>query len=539
MQLRSLTETLDRPRATGGHRPARVLGLLLLAGAELLGLSLRFDTASLAASPAAWARVLDYAPQALMAGLAALAVLGLILAPRLRERLRALAGPAPDDPWRRALGLHLVLLVSFTLLSPRVLEPSADTSAVLVLAWLLLGLGAALAWLLALAPGERWLDLVGTAVWALGTWARVLWEPLAAATFVVARALLGLVYPVVEALPAERILGVGDFQVRITPACSGLEGMVMVAAFLGVYLHQFRHELRLPQALVLIPLGIAAIWLLNALRIALLIGIGASWSPELAVGGFHSQAGWIGFILVTLGTILLAHRRRLFARHPGAGRAAVAVPAAAEAQLATALLLPWLALMALVVLGSALTQGLDWTYPLRVLLVGALLWHWRPVYRRWPWDWSWGAVGIGVATFVLWLVLAPGSAAGGAALAADLAGLPGWLAAAWVLVRVLGSVVVVPLAEEFAFRGYLLARLSGAPLDGPGRQRLAWPALILSSLAFGLLHGAWAAGTLAGLAFALARCRRGRIMDAVTAHLTTNALIAATVLATGQWRLWA
>ena len=130
MRLSSITKTLDGPRATGWHRPARVLGLLLLAGAELLGLSLRFDTASLAASPAAWARVLDYAPQALMAALAALAVLGLVLAPRRRERLRALAGPAPDDRWRRALGLHLVLLVGFTRLSPRVLEPSADTSGV-------------------------------------------------------------------------------------------------------------------------------------------------------------------------------------------------------------------------------------------------------------------------------------------------------------------------------------------------------------------------------------------------------------------------
>jgi len=32
--------------------------------------------------------------------------------------------------------------------------------------------------------------------------------------------------------------------------------------------------------------------------------------------------------------------------------------------------------------------------------------------------------------------------------------------------------------------------------------------------------------------------RRGRIGDAVVAHATTNALIAATVLIAGKWGLW-
>jgi membrane protease YdiL (CAAX protease family) len=57
-------------------------------------------------------------------------------------------------------------------------------------------------------------------------------------------------------------------------------------------------------------------------------------------------------------------------------------------------------------------------------------------------------------------------------------------------------------------------------------------------VAFGALHGRWLAGTLAGLCYALALYRRGRLGDAVLAHATTNALIAADVLATGTWSLW-
>jgi membrane protease YdiL (CAAX protease family) len=53
-----------------------------------------------------------------------------------------------------------------------------------------------------------------------------------------------------------------------------------------------------------------------------------------------------------------------------------------------------------------------------------------------------------------------------------------------------------------------------------------------------LLHGRWLAGTVAGLLFAAALYRRGRLMDAVVAHATANALITAYVLTTGQWSIW-
>ena len=61
---------------------------------------------------------------------------------------------------------------------------------------------------------------------------------------------------------------------------------------------------------------------------------------------------------------------------------------------------------------------------------------------------------------------------------------------------------------------------------------------LVSSLAFGLLHQRWLAGVLAGMAFAIAQQRNGRLNDAVSAHALANLLIAAAVLTRERWSLW-
>ena len=60
----------------------------------------------------------------------------------------------------------------------------------------------------------------------------------------------------------------------------------------------------------------------------------------------------------------------------------------------------------------------------------------------------------------------------------------------------------------------------------------------MSSIAFGLLHGRWLAGTLAGMAYAAALYRRGLIGEAVYVPMTTDDLIAGYVLWSGRWSLW-
>jgi CAAX prenyl protease-like protein len=141
--------------------------------------------------------------------------------------------------------------------------------------------------------------------------------------------------------------------------------------------------------------------------------------------------------------------------------------------------------------------------------------------------------------FAVWIALVPRHDAAATGLMREgLDGLGAPLAAAWIAVRVLGSVVIVPIIEELAFRGYLLRRLIDANFTEVPCSRFTFVSFAVSSLAFGLMHSAPLAGTLAGMAYAGAQYRKGRLTDAIAAHAVTNALIAVDVLVNGAWALW-
>ena len=124
-------------------------------------------------------------------------------------------------------------------------------------------------------------------------------------------------------------------------------------------------------------------------------------------------------------------------------------------------------------------------------------------------------------------------------IAAGIAHLPASARFVWLLCRTLAAVTTVPIAEELAFRGFLLRRLISPDFDLVDFRRFTYTAVVISSAAFGVLHGGrWIAGTVAGASYAVAMLRRGRIGEAVVAHATTNALLAAWVLVRGDWYLW-
>jgi CAAX prenyl protease-like protein len=124
-------------------------------------------------------------------------------------------------------------------------------------------------------------------------------------------------------------------------------------------------------------------------------------------------------------------------------------------------------------------------------------------------------------------------------MAAGLGALPASGRVAWLVFRTLAAVITVPIAEELAFRGFLIRRLISENFDSLDPRRYTYAAVLLSSVAFGLMHGErWVAGTVAGILYAIALLRRGRIGDAIVAHAITNAGLAAWVLLRGDWGLW-
>jgi CAAX prenyl protease-like protein len=95
------------------------------------------------------------------------------------------------------------------------------------------------------------------------------------------------------------------------------------------------------------------------------------------------------------------------------------------------------------------------------------------------------------------------------------------------------------VAEELAFRGFLLRRLSAIDFESVSFRSTSWYAVLGSAILFGVMHGGrWWLATVAGVVYATLVRRTGRIGDAIVAHAVTNALIALAVVFFGQWQLW-
>jgi CAAX prenyl protease-like protein len=96
--------------------------------------------------------------------------------------------------------------------------------------------------------------------------------------------------------------------------------------------------------------------------------------------------------------------------------------------------------------------------------------------------------------------------------------------------------LTVPLAEELAYRGFLMRRLQSRDFDSLAYERVGWFAIAASAVLFGAAHGAlWLPGCVAGFAYGWIVRRQGRLGEAVTAHMMTNFLVAAVALGSGNW----
>jgi exosortase E/protease (VPEID-CTERM system) len=355
------------------------------------------------------------------------------------------------------------------------------------------------------------------------------------ATFDGVRSVLGLFYSGVVPVPSTLELGTSRFQVTVGGNCSGIEGVGLMLALTIGWLIFARRELRLRRALLLVPAALAMIWLLNLVRIAALIAIGDEGHGDVAIYGFHSQAGWLLFNAVALGFLLTAQHLRWLHKD---SFAPAPLASAQQRNVAAIYLLPFMAVLTASLIGRAVSSGFDWLYPLRPAVAVAMLWVFRADYRRLDWRFGWLGPLAGAAVFALWLGMSRRHG-GTDELGMQLARLAPWQRTGWIAMRALAAVATVPIIEELAFRGYIARRVMSADVEAVPFSRLGILAIAVSAALFGALHGnMWIAGTIAGAVFALVAKLRGRLGEAVAAHATANLLIAAWVLVHGEYRMW-
>ena len=473
------------------------------------------------------------------------------------SRLAGVSNAAPDAIALRVqwLIVHAVLLTGFAALSTMLYRGGDIPFAALALAWHACGLAAALALFAAIAPLQFWLGALrqtgalplysllpaagALLVFKLSQW---LWAPAAAVTF----RIVGLmVHPLVPSLHTDvstLTLITDHFAVQVSEICSGLEGVGLMLAFCTAWLFYFRREYIFPRALIIAPIGMLLIFLLNSVRIAALVLIGDAGYQKIAAVGFHSQAGWIAFNLAAFAVAYaakrstwlnhVAHQADTAAHEGAAGGAAIANDATA------AYLMPLLAILAAGMLAHAMSAGFDFLYPLRIVAAVGALWIYRRSYANLNWRFTWRGVAVGLAVFGMWsafsYVLSTPMG-----MPDELARLSSGARAEWIACRAAAAIITVPIAEELAYRGFLMRRLLSAQFDQVAFSSVRWPAIAISSVLFGVTHGRlWFAGIIAGAAYGALAVRSGKMGESVAAHATTNLLLAGQVLLFGAWQLW-
>ncbi|MFZ5964628.1 exosortase E/protease, VPEID-CTERM system [Thalassococcus sp. BH17M4-6] len=469
------------------------------------------------------------------------AALGILLfaRPAIWHQLRDLSAAPGARGW---LGVHLAGLV--LIFAPLLFVSAAEVNAQFAPIFACLVAGALLAamgglfWLMPPAHWVTWLraqrftqlSILALALLIpdLATALEPLWsvDLLSRLTFFATAITLSLISRDVVVQPEFALIGSDGFVVEVASQCSGIEGFALITGFLTIYAILFRDTLR-PLRFwgVVLPLALLCSWVFNIIRISALILIGARVSPELAVNGFHSFAGWLFFTVLALGVLVVVQAIPWLHRAAPVARG-TAPPLRQDWSVAR--IVPFIVFMVSGIVVQAFFADPALGYPLQALALAGALLYFRAAFAALDWAFDPLAIAAGLGIAVFWIALAPvGEGSANSAIAA----LGPVALTAWIICRIVGTAMLVPVVEEAFFRGYVLARLDSGTLA----SRIA--AVAVSSALFGLLHGRIVAAGLAGVVLALVMLRRGRLTDAIVAHGVANLLIALVALWRGDWAL--
>jgi CAAX prenyl protease-like protein len=158
------------------------------------------------------------------------------------------------------------------------------------------------------------------------------------------------------------------------------------------------------------------------------------------------------------------------------------------------------------------------------------------------------SVGLGILVFFIWIgpdLLIPGyrqsilfsnSIVGNPQGATSAAEKIDWI---FLLFRILGSVVTIPIIEELFWRGWLMRWIVNknflkVPIGFYNTEAFWFVAVLFASE-----HGSyWDVGLVTGAIYNWWAIRTRNLTDCVIAHAVTNLCLAIYVLGWGQWQYW-
>jgi len=377
--------------------------------------------------------------------------------------------------------------------------------------------------------------------WTVNFWSSLLLKPTLNIALALSRS-FGLATQLFPGGIQGPIFGTNQFQVEMWAACSGYEGMGLIILLLSTYCYLQRDHLRIFRTILVIPLAVIAMFFLNAVRIVILIAIGHFYSPKLALDGFHIVGGWINLLIVVVLSLYALNASSYFLKN-----SQLPVPMVwSDAEF----LSPLVAIIVGGILSGIFVTDFAWLYPFQMSIAALVIFYFRKSLRPiviWP---SHVTYIVGVIVFLLWIFLVPIDRTQNQHFFQQIEGAPLGVALLWLICRLIGAAIIVPIAEELAFRGFLLRKMqtwldnffTRGSLFQISPSLISFISMILSlistSLLFGVLHSDILAGSLAGLGFGMVYFYRRKLIDAIVAHAITNTLLAVDVIYFGNWSYW-
>ncbi len=182
-------------------------------------------------------------------------------------------------------------------------------------------------------------------------------------------------------------------------------------------------------------------------------------------------------------------------------------------------------------------------YPIKILpVVLLLIYYWRS-YDELRLDRPkalhvMGALITGAIVFVLWINMDWDFATLGDREVNDPTALRGRAYYAFIIVRLAGAALVVPVFEEIFWRSFVLRYIINQDFTKVKIASFTWSSFIVSSLLFGSEHNLWLAGIMAGVFYNLLLYWSRSIYVCIIAHGVTNLLLGLYVIRTGSWQFW-
>jgi CAAX prenyl protease-like protein len=183
--------------------------------------------------------------------------------------------------------------------------------------------------------------------------------------------------------------------------------------------------------------------------------------------------------------------------------------------------------------------NLLWVYPAKVIAVAAALIYFRKEYEELRPGFSLLAVIVGLMAIAIWIGIDPFYPKHGSGAAFDPTTISSLAQRNTFLVfRILGAVIVVPVMEELFWRAFLIRWLVKEDFKSVPVGTFTGLSFAVTVVIFGAEHNEWLAGLICGALYNWLYYKRKDVFSCIVAHAASNAALAAWVLSRGDWKFW-